>query len=113
MIPDIINAVFEMVSGLLIWLSVAKLYRDKIVRGVHLAPIGWFLLWGFWNLFYYPHLNQWWSFFAGINVVAANGVWWVQMLYYLRRERRGEVRVRWTDDNKLHPGWIMRMRDDG
>jgi hypothetical protein len=85
--PDTINSTFELVAGCLIWLSVRKLARDKKVLGVHFAPISFFALWGFWNLYYYPAIDQWWSFFAGINVVTANTVWMVQMIYYEWRER--------------------------
>src|SRR5215471_7953715 len=34
MTPDLINAVFELSGAALTWLSVARLYRDKKVRGV-------------------------------------------------------------------------------
>ena len=68
--------------------NVAKLNRDKLVRGVHVIPTSLFTLWGYWNLFYYPSLGQWVSLCAGVNVVAANTVWVVQMIHYIRKERR-------------------------
>jgi hypothetical protein len=42
-----------------------------------------------WNLYYYPHLDQWWSFAGGLVIVAANVLWIGLMVYYLWRERTG------------------------
>jgi len=80
--PDHINALYEGIGSLLIWLSIRKLYQDKEVKGVHIAPIIFFMSWGIWNLYYYPHLNQWYSFWAGCSMVTANMIWVGQMAYY-------------------------------
>jgi hypothetical protein len=75
-IPDLINGVFELGGGLLLfWFNVRAILRDKKVRGVHWAPVVWFDLWGYWNLFYYPHLGQMLSFMGGCIIVSANTVW--------------------------------------
>jgi hypothetical protein len=77
-----------------------------MVRGVHWAPILFFLSLGFWNLYFYPAVGAWYSFFAGINVVASNAVWWGQMVYYMWRERKG---YRWvTDDPDMGPPYWVR-----
>lgn len=34
-----------------------------------------FTAWGFWNLHYYPSLEQWFSFYAGIVLVLGNLCW--------------------------------------
>lgn len=91
MSPDIGNALFEFFGGILIWLSVRKLHQDKQVKGVHWAPITFFCLWGYWNLFYYAHLDQWYSWAAGINVTFANTVWVGQMIYYAVKEKNEAV----------------------
>jgi len=80
--PDIANGFFESIAGFMLWFNSLKLYRDKKVLGVHIFPTFFFALWGYWNLFYYPHLNQWVSFFAGINVVLANTAWVVLAVHY-------------------------------
>jgi len=59
MTPDLINAVFELSGAVLTWLSVARLYRDKKVRGVYWPAMALFATWGGWNLIYYPVLGQW------------------------------------------------------
>jgi hypothetical protein len=37
---------------------------------------------GFWNLFYYPHLDQWLSFAGGVLIVLANTVWIAMAVHY-------------------------------
>ena len=87
MIPDHINGLFELVGGLLTWLSVRRLVIDKEVKRVSWWPIGFFTVWGVWNLYYYPYLSQWWSFVGGCFIVVANTVWLALLLYYGSRKR--------------------------
>jgi len=75
MTADSANAIFEGGGALLLLLNIRCLLRDKKVVGISLAPVLFWTLWGYWNLFYYPHLGQWWSFVGGLGVVAANTVW--------------------------------------
>ena len=83
--PDLINASFEFIGSGMVWANVVQLYRDKIVKGVHWATMTFFMLWGYWNLFYYPHLDQWASFVGGVFITIANTVWVIQMVYYKRK----------------------------
>lgn len=76
----------------MILLHILQLYKDKQVRGLHIIPVIFFTALGFWNLYYYPHLNQWWSFAGGIFIVLMNVVWCLQIRYYLRQERLKLVR---------------------
>jgi hypothetical protein len=87
-LPDIINGTFEASGGFFILQSVLKLYRDKIVRGVHWLPIVFFSTWGYWNLYYYPHLSQWVSFWGSLGITAVNTVWASQILYYIYLEKQ-------------------------
>ena len=80
--PDLINSLFELFGGIFLWLSVYRLYKAKCYKGISIIPITFYALWGYWNLYYYPHLNQWLSFYAGFNVVASNTVWVIMALYY-------------------------------
>ena len=86
--PDIINGIFELCGGLFILKSILKLNKDKEVKGVHWIHAAFFACWGYWNLFYYPYLEQWISFIGGIGVVTANTIWLGQMIYYLRKEKK-------------------------
>lgn len=89
---DLINGSYELFGGVFILLSIIKLFRDKHVRGVSVWHAAYFTSWGIWNLYYYPHLNQWASFVGGIGVVATNGVWVLLMIYYVHREQRSSQR---------------------
>jgi hypothetical protein len=87
-LPDLINGTFESAGGFSIALSIIKLYREKTVRGVSWLHVGFFTSWGFWNLFYYPHLGQWFSFIGGLALVISNTIWLGQIAYYTIRERQ-------------------------
>lgn len=85
MTPDTLNGAFEFLGSVMLWRNVLQLHRDKIVKGVHWSATGFFMLWGYWNLYYYPALGQWLSFAGGVSIVTANTVWLVQTLYYMRK----------------------------
>lgn len=79
---DLVNGLFEGGAGILLWWNVVRIVKDKKLRGVSLVPTAVFTAWGFWNLYYYPHLGQILSFFAGISVVVANTTWVALAVYY-------------------------------
>lgn len=81
-IPDIVNGAFEFGGAVVLLLNVLQLHRDKMVMGYDPKVTIFFTLWGFWNLYYYPHLNQWLSFLGGIFIVTINTIWLVMLLYY-------------------------------
>ncbi len=81
-LPDIINGTFEGTGGFFILLSVIKLYRDKKVMGVHWGHSAFFTSWGLWNLYFYPHLGQWLSFWGGVFLVSVNAFWLGQIFWY-------------------------------
>jgi hypothetical protein len=82
--PDIINGSFEALGGFFILLSVLKLHRAKCVSGVSYVHVAFFSAWGYWNLYFYPHLDQWLSFWGGLFLVATNTWWLGQIVYYNR-----------------------------
>jgi hypothetical protein len=86
---DVMNGAYESLGGLFVLLHILKLLRDKAVRGVSIPATAFFASWGLWNLYYYPHLDQWCSFAGGLGIVTANSAWIVLMLYYVRKERAG------------------------
>ena len=85
---DNINGLFELLGGLFILLSCVKLYRDKKVRGVSFIHVTYFTLWGYWNIHYYPHLGQWFSFGGSLAVTLINTFWLGQIIYYIKKERK-------------------------
>lgn len=87
-LPDLVNGCFEASGGWFIYQSIKKLYRDKSVRGVSWKHVAFFSTWGYWNLFYYPHLDQWLSFAGGVGIVITNTIWLLQIAYYLGLENK-------------------------
>lgn len=84
---DKVNGLFELIGGIFILLSCIKLYRDKKVRGVSFAHIGYFTLWGYWNIHYYFNLTQWVSLVGSLSVTIINTVWLSMMIYYIKKEK--------------------------
>ena len=82
MIADLINGTFEILGGLMVLNHCRIVWRDKAVAGVSILSIIFFMTWGIWNLYYYPSLNQWWSFLGGIAIVIANVLWVVLLIKY-------------------------------
>lgn len=86
--PDLINGIFELSGAFFILLSILKLKKEKKVCGVSWVHVGFFAMWGYWNLFYYPHLTQWVSFAGGIGIVITNTFWLGQLIYYSREAEK-------------------------
>ena len=82
---DAVNGTYELLGAPFMLLSVVRLAREKVVSGVATGSVGFFVTWGFWNLYYYPHLDQWLSFWGGVAIVAVNAFWLAQIVYYTRR----------------------------
>lgn len=85
--PDVVNGSFELLAGFACWLHVRALWHSKRVQGVSIISFAFFTVWGYWNMFYYPHLEQWFSFFGGFAIVVMNTVWVVLAITYTRRRR--------------------------
>lgn len=86
-LPDAINATFEGGGACLLCLNVRRLYLDKRLAGVALAPTVWFNVWGAWNLYYYASLSQFASWSAGIAVFVVNTTWVGLAVRYRRAGR--------------------------
>jgi hypothetical protein len=84
---DGVNGLYELLAGAAVLMHCWRLYKDKKVRGASWIATAFFFSWGLWNLYYYPHLDQWLSFVGGLGIVAANCVWLTMMLYYIRNEK--------------------------
>lgn len=91
--PDQINGLFEAFAGAFIFNHCWTLWQDKQVKGVSVLSTSFFFSWGLWNLYYYPNLNQLWSFLGGLVVVTANFSWLGMMIYY-RKHPGGAAAVR-------------------
>lgn len=85
-VPDLVNGLFEGVGSIAVWRCVMATMKDKSVRGVRALPILFFAAWGYWNMYYYPHLGQYLSFAGGVSITLGNTVWGSLLLRY----RKGE-----------------------
>jgi len=81
--PDLVNGLFELFGGLFSYANVYKLWKDKQIKGIYWFPTFFFAAWGLWNLYFYPHLNQWLSFTGGLVIVSAN-IAWITLVFYFR-----------------------------
>jgi hypothetical protein len=79
---DLINGSFELLSGLFTILNIVKLVKDKELKGISYIPIVFFTIWGIWNLYYYPSLNQIYSFIGGLMITTVNLIWIILLFYY-------------------------------
>jgi hypothetical protein len=68
---DITNGLFEFGGAWFIYGHIRKLLADKLVRGVYWPATAFFAAWGWWNVYYYPSLGQWFSFAGGLAIVTS------------------------------------------
>lgn len=87
MSADTVNGLFELFATFFILNHCLVLHKEKKVRGVSIISTVFFTGWGFWNMFYYPHLGQLLSYYGSIFVCIANLVWVSQMVYYRQLEK--------------------------
>ncbi len=80
--PDLINSLFELAGAILACMNIKTLLKDKVVKGVYWPATAVFALWGYWNIYYYPTLNQPLSFYAGILLALANTTWVILAFRY-------------------------------
>jgi len=83
-IPDTVNGFFEFGMSAMLFRCIVRLWYEKKVRGWSMGAAAWPMAWGLWNLYYYPHLGQWFSFSGGLLVVIMNAVWLVLARRYER-----------------------------
>lgn len=81
-VSDLINGSFEFIGALAVVNNIRVLYNDKAIKGFSVLSSVFFLSWGYWNLVFYPHLNQWLSFVGGCCLAICNTIWIIMMGYY-------------------------------
>lgn len=86
--PDIINAVFELLGFVMCLINSNQLYKDKQVRGVNVWTMVFFASWGYWNVFYYPYLGQIASTIAAILLALSNTLYACMLFYYIKLEKK-------------------------
>ncbi len=88
LVNDSINSLFEGIGALFVWRNVWQLFKDRAVRGVYWPTWAFFSAWGLWNLYYYPSLDQWFSFSAGVLLASGNITWCIMAFLFHQKKRR-------------------------
>lgn len=83
-LPDIINGLFETLASISILNHCRVVRNSGQAHGSSLLSTMFFMVWGMWNIWYYPQLGQVFSFWAGIAVLGAN-LFWVCTIWNIRR----------------------------
>lgn len=92
MIADFIMGLIQLVSAGFMGISVWQLYKAKLVRGISAITVSFWVAWGFWDLYYFPSLGQWWAFAGAVAVTLINMLYVYLIVTYNRRERAA---IRW------------------
>lgn len=85
---DLINGGFELFGAFALWQNVIAVRRDRKVLGYNPKATIFFTTWGIWNLYFYPSLGQWLSFWGGVAIVTVNAIWLGHVFYYMKLEGR-------------------------
>jgi hypothetical protein len=88
---DQINAVFELLAGGFVLVSVRQVLIDRAVAGINLLTYLFFPVWSFWNPYFYDHLGQIWSLMAAVNLAYAETVYFVLLVVYSMRKQNEAI----------------------
>jgi len=87
MTNDQINGSFELVSGFMATINIIKLWEHKKLKGVSVIPAIFYVIWGFFNLFFYSSLNLPLSYYCGIFITSTNLCWVILYFYFKYKEK--------------------------
>jgi len=82
--PDMINGIFEFLGAFAVFDHFRQVCKDKMVAGVSKYATVFFTSWGAWNLYYYSHLEQSWSWWGGLLLFIGNLFWVGGIVYYTK-----------------------------
>lgn len=108
--PDVINSVLELGSAAIAWSNFYRIYKDRQVKGVHWINWNWYILWGFWDIFYiYPALNQPVTIYFATVKLIAHISWLSLAIYFLKYKRSGkdDVKKRYKKRERRKAGAII------
>ena len=79
---DEINSGFELTGGFFIILHIVQILHDKSVAGLSVFAITFYVIWGYWNIYYYSSIKQKWSLRATYFITVMNTIWLALLIYY-------------------------------
>lgn len=84
---DIVNGLWEIAGGFFILPSIINILKEKEVKGINWLTPTFFLCWGLWNIYFYPHNNLIFSFYGGIFLAIMNLIWVVLLIKYYKKTK--------------------------
>lgn len=105
-IPDAINGALEVTWSAVMLLSILKLRKDRDLKGVSFWHVGLIFVSSWWFMFYYAHLDQWFSFLASLVYAVAVATWSGHIAYYFMKPRV------WWDMTPKERKWVKRRWRD-
>lgn len=90
---DVVNAGFEGLGAVLIWINVLRVRRDGAVRGVDWRVSAAWLVPSIWYAVYYAKLGHWFSLGAHSIMLLGSLVWVAHAVVYDRRNRDSGART--------------------
>ena len=84
---DIVNGIFELGGALVSSLHVRRIVVDKSVSGVSWIAVLFFTAWGYWNVYYYPAIEQPFSGSCAVVLAMMNTVYLAMLIRYDRRKK--------------------------
>ena len=84
---DFITSLFQAGAVLFLLLNVRQLWRDKELKGISLWMILYFTLWGYWGIYMFWDLKQYWSMLTNIGIAGAYTVWIGLAAFYKVKNR--------------------------
>jgi hypothetical protein len=98
---DLINGLFQLSGGIMNASNCVVLYRAKKVSGVNKWTTLLFAVWGIWNLYYYPTLNQWYSLVGSLLMAVANIAWFIMSIYYSKKTNKNIIKITIQTEKEL------------
>lgn len=88
MSADLANGLWEAAGSLVGLLASLQVLRDRRVEGTRWWLPLFFWSWCAWNLWYYPAIDQWWSFLGACLMFLSNGTYACLLWWFRRHPRR-------------------------
>jgi hypothetical protein len=84
---DEVNSLMECIGGVLIWLNVREIYKDKDAKGISIWTTIFFNYWCLNYFYFYASLGQWCSVVANFFYATGNITWLVLFIYYKKKNK--------------------------
>lgn len=79
---DFLNAVFEGAAVIVAIINIRKILKDKCIHGITVISQVFYLIWAFWNVFFYFSYDTMFSFVAAALIALTYVVWMGLIIRY-------------------------------